>query len=160
MKTRNALMGLGFSHKGLDTFELRPSTNMAVVDGTVDRVNSLYGLLEERRVRSCIVILPYEMQISVEAGQFYSSRGITWENGFIKRGTQNLILERLDPETEVVDSYSAFVDADDVQASREGNGLREFYVTRAEGASRNHRFAGPSCRNRPKIRESARSSSR
>ncbi len=134
MKTRNALIGLGFSHKGLDTFELRPSTNMAVLDGTIDRVNSLYGLLEEQGLRSCIVILPYEMQVSVEAEQFYSSRGITWEDGFIERGTQKLILERLDPEIEVIDAYYAFVDRDDVQASREGNALGEFFVTRGGGA--------------------------
>jgi hypothetical protein len=133
-RVRNAIAQRGFSHQGFEAYELWPRKNAALVGEVTDRINDLHRRLDGQGVTFCIAILPYEMQISREAEQYYAELGFRWEDGFIERSTQRMILERLDPGIRVVDAYSAFVRAGDAGQRREQNAMGEFFIARAGGA--------------------------
>jgi hypothetical protein len=133
-RVRNAIAQRGFSHQGFDAYELWPRKHVDIVDGVTGRINDLERQLRARGVTFCIAILPYEMQISRDAEQYYAGLGFRWEEGFIERSTQQMIRERLDPEIQVLDTYPAFVRDGASPRSREEIGLGEFFIARAGGA--------------------------
>jgi lysophospholipase L1-like esterase len=45
-----------------------------------------------RPVRACVVLLPYEMQISEDAARTYKEMGFTWEPGFEAGSTQQRLM--------------------------------------------------------------------
>jgi len=131
---RNAIAQRGFSHQGFEAYELWPRKYSRIVDEVTGRVNELHHELSLRNVELCIAILPYEMQISREAEQYYAGLGFRWEDGFVDGTTQRMIRERLDPDILVLDAYSAFVHDGGPARGREANGLGEFFIARAGGA--------------------------
>lgn len=88
---KNALTRLGYSHTGFKAAELYPSDNEALIADVAGRVNHLAATLKKNGVDFCIVILPYEMQISNDAAQTYRALGIHWEDGFENGSTQKLL---------------------------------------------------------------------
>lgn len=118
--------GIGFH--GNRAYELFPLESRDVVQQTAHRINAFHAALAQAGVRLSIVILPYEMQISAPAEQKYRELGVAWEDGFIDRGTQKIVLESLAPEVPVLDAYYAFVDPADPAASRARNGLGQYFV--------------------------------
>lgn len=118
--------GVGFH--GYQAYELYPVSEREAVEETAHRIVRLAEALQTKGVGFTLVLLPYEMQISEEAAVEYSGRGIPWEDGFLDRGTQKVLMEALDPGVRVVDAYFAFVDPALVSDSRSRNGLGEFFV--------------------------------
>ncbi|MGH7895472.1 MAG: hypothetical protein ACREQL_12445, partial [Candidatus Binatia bacterium] len=133
-RVRNAVAQRGFSHQGFEAYELWPTKYSDIIDGVTGRINDFDRQLRVRGVTFCIAILPYEIQISREAEQYYAGLGFRWEEGFVDRTTQQMIRKRLDPGIQVVDTYSAFVRDGAEVRSREDNRLGEFFIARAGGA--------------------------
>lgn len=131
---RKALIVLGYRSDGFIAFELFPETYADMIASTAAQVNSLAGWVEADGRRFCLVVLPYEMQISEEAESVYSSVGVEWGPEFVDRGTQKALIESLDPGIEYFDAYYAFVDEEDPQAARSVNGLGEYYVSMDGGS--------------------------
>ena len=133
-RVRNVIAQQGFSHQGFEAYELWPRKYAGLIDEVTGRVNELHRQLAARGVTFCIAILPYEMQISREAEQYYAGLGFRWEDDFIDRATQRMIRERLDPDIPVVDTYGAFVREGDEAHSRDANALGEYFIARAGSA--------------------------
>jgi len=133
-RVRNAITQRGFSHQGFEAYELWPAKYAGLIDEVTGRINDLHGQLDAHGVTFCVAILPYEMQISREAEQYYAGLGFRWEDDFVDRATQRMILERLDADISVIDTYSAFVREGSHARSRDANHLGEFFIGRAGGA--------------------------
>lgn len=88
---KNALTRLGYSHTGFKAAELYPSENEALIRDVAERVNALDAALARDGVTFCVILLPYEMQISRDAAQTYRELGIHWEDGFEDGSTQRLL---------------------------------------------------------------------
>ena len=126
-KTLLARHGVGFH--GYSAYELEPRHNEAVLRETAGRINDFARALREHGVALQLVILPYEMQISAEAAERYAALGIHWEDGFLERGAQRVILPYLDPGLRVIDAYFAFLDdPEDPEPSRNANRLGQYFV--------------------------------
>jgi hypothetical protein len=78
-----------------------------------------------------VVLLPYEMQICAEAEATYRSLGVRWEDGFINRGVQRLLLQHLSPGVKVLDAYHAFGDESTQADWRSRNRVGQFFVYNA-----------------------------
>lgn len=127
-KVKMFLIKMGYQTHGLQAFELFPERNEEIILGSIQRINAFAQAMNERGARLCVLLLPYEMQISDEAARTYSALGIEWGPTFLDRGTQERILSHLSDDIEVLDGYFAFVDPADVEGSRMENGLGEFFV--------------------------------
>lgn len=92
---KNLLMRMGYNSTGFQSAELFPSENSAIIDEVTSRIDSFGDALKKHGTTLCVIILPYEMQISDNAAKTYSSLGIHWEDGFTDGSTQELILERI-----------------------------------------------------------------
>lgn len=121
---KNHLTRQGYEAHGYKAAELFPVESKEVFDQTADRVEDFAAEVRGRGMDFLIVLLPYEMQISSEADAKYQELGISWEDGFVDRGPQKLLLEGL-KTVPVVDAYSAFVENPEDRAE---NGLGEFFV--------------------------------
>lgn len=121
--------GLGFH--GYPAYELFPGRNADVLRQTAARVAALHRALRDAGTELTVVLLPYEMQISQEAESTYRALGVKWEDGFIDRGPQRILLESLPREIPALDAYFAFVDPDAVAESRARNRVGEYFVYNA-----------------------------
>ena len=107
--------------------ELQPDRKSLIYQATAARIREADRSYRAAGVPFTVAILPYEMQISSEAASYYASYGITWDPAFEQGATQDLLAELL-PGVHVVDLRLAFVDPDDLQASRAENGFCEYFV--------------------------------
>lgn len=92
---KNALTRLGYSHTGFRAAELFPKENESVVKETAERVNALATALATEGITFCVVLLPYEMQVSDDAAHTYHDLGIRWEDGFVDGSTQDMLKQYL-----------------------------------------------------------------
>jgi hypothetical protein len=99
---------LGYGYHGDEAFELHPTRNAVVVQQTVDRINELWTQLQRRDVELCVVVFPYEMQISADAAEKYRRLGVQWSSEFLAGEPQGMILSRLAPGIVAVDLSPAF----------------------------------------------------
>ena len=65
--------------------------NLEIIQKVMQRVNDAAKELKTRGIHFCLVLLPYEMQISQEAARTYKQLGIRWEEGFLNGSTQTII---------------------------------------------------------------------
>jgi hypothetical protein len=90
---KNALERRGFEHHSMEAFELHPTVHQGVIEATTHRVASaLAAAAGQREVRTCVVVLPYEMQVSSDAARVYKGLGFSWESGFEAGSTQQLLM--------------------------------------------------------------------
>lgn len=128
-QAKNLLRRHGVGFHGYSAYEFEPRKHEQILRETAGRINHFYEVMAEHGVRLTVVILPYEMQISQEAAAKYAELGIAWEDGFIDRGAQRVIVPFFDEALPVVDAYWAFIDdATDPDRSRVKNGLGEYFV--------------------------------
>jgi lysophospholipase L1-like esterase len=91
---KNALQRAGYGVTGYSSFELFPSKSQGVIEGTVTRVtNALHDAGRQGLRASCVVILPYEMQVSSDAAQTYKKLGFQWEDSFESGSTQKALMK-------------------------------------------------------------------
>lgn len=119
---RNLAIRLGYDRT---RYEFFPQKYKEVVRGTVATVDELASKLRETKRQFCVIVFPYEMQISRDAEEKYASLGFRWEAGFIDRSAQKMVLDMLDRNIHAVDAYEAFVDD---ESDRDKNLAGEFYV--------------------------------
>ena len=93
---KNALQRAGFEASGYRAFELWPQENHAVLEQFSARVNETNEVLARDGIQFCVVLLPYEMQVSAAAEQVYRDLGFTWEEGFTAGSTQRALVELID----------------------------------------------------------------
>jgi len=56
----------------------------------------------------CVVIAPYEMQVSEDAARTYANLGFKWEDGFLAGSAQKKLRAYLDKDLPVYDGLDAF----------------------------------------------------
>jgi lysophospholipase L1-like esterase len=120
-----ALLRLGYEMHGLEAFELMPSKNEKVIRDTAGRINALARALGREGVGFCVVVFPYEMQISAEAAKTYAGLGIKWEAAFENGLTQKILMSSFDRSFTTVDVLDGFRKiVGDTKAARVG----EYFV--------------------------------
>ena len=105
---KNIFQRYGYEASGSYAYELWPNQADRVFRYTADRVNVLARDLRNKGVTLCVVIAPYEMQISKDAARVYTSLGFRWEDGFTEGSAQRKIISYLDPDIPVYDGRDAF----------------------------------------------------
>jgi hypothetical protein len=60
----------------------------------------------------CVVLLPYEMQISRQAAETYRAMGFRWEDGFEQGSAQQRMAKYITPQASVYDPMPAFAPYD------------------------------------------------
>jgi hypothetical protein len=94
LRIKNMLQRLGYEAHGFPAFELFPSRNREVIESTIERIaTTLKNVWRMRHNQACIVVLPYEMQVSRGAAERYKELGFEWEKDFESGLTQKIILE-------------------------------------------------------------------
>ncbi len=104
---KNALTRFGVSDTGFQAAELFPSQNKDVLEDVAARVNATGKALRARGIPFCVILLPYEMQVSGHAAQIYRHLGVDWEEGFEDGSTQKLIKDALEVR-HIYDGLAAF----------------------------------------------------
>ncbi len=126
---KTLLMKLGYDDGGFQSYELFPEKNTEIFKGTAERTNAFAEKLASEGKRFCILLLPYEMQISSEAAKKYQALGFSWEEGFTEGSAQKLLMSYLDTSKfEVLNAYNAFVDPANPEASKAKNPLGKYFV--------------------------------
>lgn len=98
LKIKNFLVKLGYEASGYKSIELFPSQNSKIIEGAAEVINNWQNDLKNIGIQSCVVILPYEMQISKDAANYYKLIGINFENSFSEFLTQKILLKKLQAE--------------------------------------------------------------
>lgn len=93
---KNILQQFGFGHTGFKSIELFPHDHEELIRETAERFNAMARRLSRKNIELCLVIFPYEMQISKQAAAAYRKKGIRWEEGFEEGSTQALFKKYLD----------------------------------------------------------------
>lgn len=124
VKLVNAAERMGYGYHGDEAFELQPLHNAVIVNQTIDRINELSVVLKQHGVELCVVLFPYEMQVSADAAARYQQDGVRWSGELLRGEPQKMILGRLSREIVAVDLAPAF------QQSRDGGSIRvgEYFV--------------------------------
>ncbi len=104
---KNLLNRFGIGHTGFAAAELFPEENKELIGDVARRINEVAAVFKQRGIPFCVIIIPYEMQISKEAQEVYADLGIRWEEGFEKGRTQEILKEALDLRY-VYDGMKAF----------------------------------------------------
>jgi hypothetical protein len=118
--------GIGFH--GYAAYELYPHRHADILRQTAARIDRFNRALDEAGARLTVVVLPYEMQISGEAEARYRALGVQWEDGFIERGPQRVLLEYLPRDVRVVDAYYAFGEDDSPATWRARHRIGQYFV--------------------------------
>jgi hypothetical protein len=98
--------------------ELFPEQNRALVLETADRITRIGNTLNKQGIQFCVLILPYEMQISRDAAHTYRDLGIDWEDGFETGSTQKILKQGL-KGIALYDGMNAFSDVTDTAQTGE-----------------------------------------
>ncbi len=110
---KNALtVWFGFNASGYVAYELWPSRYKKFFKLAAERINEVATETKRTGAALCIIILPYEMQISRPAADAYKSLGFQWEDDFLSGKAQSLLKEWLDPFISVHDPRSQFAPHD------------------------------------------------
>ncbi|MEM6780948.1 MAG: hypothetical protein AAF569_03705, partial [Pseudomonadota bacterium] len=115
---KNIAIRMGYNSTGFISAEFFPSDNLKTIDDVTDRINAFDQKLKTEGTTLCIIILPYEMQISNDAARAYADLGIAWEAGFLDGSTQKLIRERLNTPY-IYDGLKAFSGLEDTAKAGE-----------------------------------------
>ena len=102
---------LGYGTSGYRAIERFPGESREVFLAAGQKISQLAALLRANKVVTCVLLLPYEMQISADAARTYAAQGITWETGFLDGSVQQLLREAIDEEIAVFDPRPAFLEA-------------------------------------------------
>lgn len=91
---KNLMQRRGVEASGMRALELEPGRNAAVYASTAARVaDALDAARAAGLERACVVVLPYEMQVSADAARRYRELGFSWEPGFEQGSAQRALLE-------------------------------------------------------------------
>lgn len=103
---------LGFNPSGYVAIELWPSKYERLIQMAMGRINELGQETRQAGAELCIVVLPYEMQISRPAAMIYKELGFRMEDDFLRGKTQSLIKKWLDSQIHLHDPLPHFAPFD------------------------------------------------
>jgi hypothetical protein len=112
MTIKNAMQRLGFEASGYYAYELWPDQADHVFKYFAGRVNETFHHLRQKGVQMCVLISPYEMQVSDDAARTYAKLGFKWEDGFLQGSAQKKVMQYLDKDLPVYDGLDAFPNHD------------------------------------------------
>lgn len=104
---KNILEIAGYGYTGFKSIEFYPSGHTDIISEVAQRFNQTALRLNEQGITFCLVIFPYEMQISDVAAQTYADMGFKWEDGFTDGSTQKLFQSYLSIQ-HIYDGLDAF----------------------------------------------------
>ncbi len=112
-KIKNALtVWFGFNASGYVAIELWPSKYEHLFKSAMEQINQLGRDTRQAGAELCIVVLPYEMQISHSAATRYKELGFGMEEDFLVGKPQALIRKWLDPQIHLHDPLPYFTPFD------------------------------------------------
>jgi len=117
-----------YNYNGYFSYELYPYKFENIIAQAGKRINRIHRELKNYGVKLIVVLLPYEMQISKEAESKYKTLNIKWQDEFIDRGPQKLLIKYFDKDLTYYDAFYAFVSKNDIKSSREENKIGEYFV--------------------------------
>jgi len=92
---KNQFVKAGYEASGFEAIELFPEKNEKNLIAASEKIDQWLNDTKKKGFKSCVVILPYEMQISQNAAEYYQSIDIKFEKKFINFSTQNRIKKNL-----------------------------------------------------------------
>lgn len=121
---KNALYRAGYDYAGRRAVELWPSEHAKEIETMCEFLNVAKSELQAMGSDLCVIVAPYEMQISRQAAQTYRDLGFDWEEGFEDGTTQSRLeaciafesfynpLSLFDPEVAEVGEFFVYNRAD------------------------------------------------
>jgi hypothetical protein len=85
----------GYEASGYESIELFSENNQKNIITVSNKIDKWLDNTQKKGFKSCVVVLPYEMQISKDAERFYRSINIKFEKNFVNFSTQKLIKKNL-----------------------------------------------------------------
>jgi hypothetical protein len=85
----------GYEASGYESVELFPKKNKTYIINASKTIDAWLSLTRKKGLKSCVVVLPYEMQISKDAENYYKSINIKFEEDFVNFSTQKIIKKNL-----------------------------------------------------------------
>ena len=92
---KNQTVKAGYEASGYESIELFSKKNNKHIVNASKKIDQWLEITKKKGFNSCVVILPYEMQISKNAENYYRSINIKFEKSFVNFSTQNLIRANL-----------------------------------------------------------------
>lgn len=92
---KSRLVKAGYDSSGYEAVELFPKKNEKNIIEASKKIDQWLDLTKKNGIKSCVVVLPYEMQISNDAKNYYQSIDIKFEKDFSNFSTQKLIKNNL-----------------------------------------------------------------
>ena len=92
---KNQLVKAGYESSGYEAIELFPKKNKKNIIEASKKIDQWLDLTKKKGLQSCVIILPYEMQISNDAKNYYQSINIKFEKDFTNFSTQKKIKNNL-----------------------------------------------------------------
>ncbi len=92
---KNQLVKAGYESSGYEAIELFSKKYKKNIIEASKKIDQWLDLTKEKGFKSCVVILPYEMQISNDAKNYYQSINIKFEKDFSNFSTQKTIKKHL-----------------------------------------------------------------
>jgi hypothetical protein len=108
LKLSSLAARMGYGYHGDEMYELHPVRNAAIVNQTVERINKLSVALRQNGAELCVLLFPYEMQVSADAAARYQRDGIRWSSELLAGEPQKTILRGLNRGITAVDVAAAF----------------------------------------------------
>lgn len=88
---KKQIVKAGYEASGYESIELFSKKNSKHIVNASKKIDEWLEKTKKKGFNSCVVILPYEMQISKNAENYYRSINIKFEKSFVNFSTQNLI---------------------------------------------------------------------
>lgn len=92
---KKRLVKAGYDSSGYEAIELFPKKNINHIVNSAKQIDKWLEKTQNLGLTSCVVVLPYEMQISKDAENHYRSINIKFDKDFINFSTQKLIKKNL-----------------------------------------------------------------
>lgn len=89
LNIKNALYRAGYDYEGRRAVELWPSKHSREIETMCGLLNVAKAELQAVGSDLCVIVLPYEMQISRQAAKTYRRLGFDWEEAFEEGATQS-----------------------------------------------------------------------
>ncbi len=109
-KIKTYFVKKGFEASGYQAIELFPLTNKTHIINAAQKIQEWSLDLKRKKIKNCIIIIPYEMQISKNARKYYKKIGINFDKGFENFLTQKIIKDNLSSEVDFLTIKNAFIE--------------------------------------------------
>jgi len=100
LNIKNYLVKKGFESSGYESIELFPDKNDKAIANAAKAIDNWSINLKKLGILTCVVVIPYEMQISIDAKNYYNSIGIKFDKSFEKFKTQEILKENVSKNLE------------------------------------------------------------